>query len=75
MGVGGLKPIHASVFRFNPPRPPWLNRIEPGWKTLRWLALKGQRFEDAAEIARAIADANRSWNPPRKPCVWRKAVP
>jgi len=66
---------HPRVrFLFQPTYAPWLNLIEPWWKTLRSLALKGRRFEDADEITRALTDATRYWNQHRKPYVWRKAV-
>lgn len=66
---------HPRVrFLFQPTYAPWLNLIEPWWKTLRSLALKGRRFEDGDEITRAIADATHYWNTHRNPYVWRKAV-
>lgn len=67
---------HPRVrFLFQPTYAPWLNLIEPWWKTLRSLALKGRRFEDAHEITHAIAVATQYWNQQRKPYVWRKAFP
>src|SRR5260221_13584620 len=35
---------------FQPTYAPWLNLIEPWWKTLRSLALKGRRFEAVHDI-------------------------
>jgi transposase len=65
---------HPQVrFLFQPTYAPWLNLIEPWWKTLRSLALKGRRFEDADELAAAISAATHYWNAHRKPYVWRKA--
>lgn len=61
-------------FLFQPTYTPWLNLIEPWWKTLRSLALKGRRFETAEEIALAIAQGTDYWNFHRKPYVWRKAA-
>jgi transposase len=66
---------HPRVrFLFQPTYAPWLNLIEPWWKTLRSLGLKGRRFEHVDEIIQAIADATAYWNLHRKPYVWRKAV-
>ena len=66
---------HPRVrFLFQPTYAPWLNLIEPWWKTLRSLALKGRRFEDADQISLAIADATSYWNLRRKPYVWHKAI-
>lgn len=66
---------HPQVhFLFQPTYAPWLNLIEPWWKSLRSLALKGRRFETTEEITQAIADATDYWNHHRKPYVWRKAV-
>ena len=66
---------HPRVrFLFQPTYAPWLNLIEPWWKTLRSLALKGRRFETAEEIALAIAQGTDYWNEHRKPYVWRKAA-
>jgi transposase len=67
--------VHPRVrFLFQPTYAPWLNLIEPWWKPLRSLALKGRRFDDAAAITHAIAVATDYWNQHRKPYVWRKAV-
>jgi len=67
---------HPRVhFLFQPTYSPWLNLIEPWWKTLRSLALKGRRFEDDDEIRAAILDAVSYWNGHCYPYVWRKAVP
>lgn len=61
-------------FLFQPTYAPWLNLIEPWWKTLRSLALKGRRFEAADELRTAISDAVSYWNAHRHPYIWRKAV-
>jgi transposase len=61
-------------FLFQPTYAPWLNRIEPWWKTLRSLALKGHRFETAAEVETSIDAGTALWNQHRHPYVWRKAA-
>jgi transposase len=59
---------HPRVrFLFQPSYAPWLNLIEPWWKTLRSLALKGRRFLTAAEIIHAIGRATDYWNRHRHP--------
>lgn len=66
---------HPRVrFLFQPTYAPWLNLIEPWWKTLRSLALKGRRFDDADELHTAISNAVSYWNAHRHPYVWRKSV-
>lgn len=57
---------------FQPTYAPWLNMIEPWWKTLRSLALKGRRFADADELTTAISVATHYGNAHRKPYVWRR---
>jgi hypothetical protein len=44
-------------FVFQPKYAAYLNLIEPWWKTLRSLALKGRRFETWAEVEQAIEAA------------------
>lgn len=64
---------HPQVkFLFQPTYAPWLNLIEPWWKTLRSLALKGRCFQVIDEIVHAIEWATHHWNQNRKPYVWRK---
>ncbi len=66
---------HPQVrFLFQPTYAPWLNLIEPWCKTLRSLALKGRRFEDADELTTAISVVTHYWNEHRKPYVWRKTL-
>jgi transposase len=66
---------HPRVcFLFQPTYAPWLNLIEPWWKTLRSLALKGRRFEHGDELTAAIQMATIYWNQRRKPYFWRKAA-
>jgi hypothetical protein len=57
-------------FVFQPKDAASLNLIEPGWKTLRSLALKGKRFENWQEIADAVEQATAYWNAHRHPFVW-----
>jgi len=57
-------------FVFQPTSAAYLNLIEPWWKILRSLALKGRRFETWDEIAQAVAAATAYWNAHRHPFVW-----
>ncbi|MDQ3363792.1 MAG: transposase [Actinomycetota bacterium] len=57
-------------FVFQPTYAAYLNLIEPWWKTLRSLALKGKRFETWEEVCRAVAAATAYWNTHRRPFVW-----
>jgi transposase len=57
-------------FVFQPKYAPYLNLIEPWWKVLRSLALKGRRFETWAEIQQAVQEATAYWNAPRHPFIW-----
>jgi transposase len=57
-------------FVFQPVYAAYLNLIEPWWKTLRSLALKGRRFETWEEIVQAVAAATAYWNAHRHPFVW-----
>lgn len=55
----------------------WLNTdrygpIEPWWKQLRSLALKGRRFETVEELEAALWKALAWWNAHRRPYVWKK---
>lgn len=59
-------------FLFQPTYAPWLNLIEPWWKTLRSLALSGFRFEGAEDLVQAITGATGYWNEHRHPYQWRK---
>ena len=64
---------HKRVrFLFQPTYAPWLNLIEPWWKTLRSLALSGRRFEDLATLRSSIVKSTDYWNDRRHPYVWRK---
>ena len=57
-------------FVFQPVYAAYPNLIEPWWKVLRSLALKGRRFEAWAEIEEAVARATAYWNEHRHPFVW-----
>jgi hypothetical protein len=57
-------------FVFQPTYAAYLNLIEPWWKVLRSLALKGRRFEAWAEIERAVERATAYWNEHKHPFVW-----
>lgn len=57
-------------FVFQPIYAAYLNLIEPWWKVLRSLALKGRRFETWDEIAQAVEAATAYWNKHRHPFVW-----
>lgn len=57
-------------FVFQPVYAAYLNLIEPWWKVLRSLALKGRQFETWDEIAQAVAAATAYWNAHRHPFVW-----
>jgi transposase len=50
----------------------WLNLIEPWWKQLRSLALKGRRFETIDEMADSLCDALVYWNEHKHPYHWKK---
>jgi transposase len=57
-------------FVFQPTYAAYLNLIEPWWKILRSLALKGRRFETWEEVCRAVSAATAYWNAHRHPFVW-----
>jgi transposase len=57
-------------FVFQPKYAAYLNLIEPWWKVLRSLALKGRRFESWEEVCLAVAEATAYWNEHRHPFVW-----
>jgi len=59
-------------FVFQPKYAAYLNLIEPRWKTLKSLALKGKRFETWEEVEPAIARASSYWNKHKHPFVWGK---
>jgi transposase len=57
-------------FVFQPKYAAYLNLIEPWWKVLRSLALKGRRFEAWAEIEQAVERATAYWNEHKHPFIW-----
>lgn len=57
-------------FVFQPTYAAYLNLIEPWWKVLRSLALKGRRFETWAEVCAAVDAASAYGNAHRHPFVW-----
>lgn len=58
--------------QFLPRYASWMNLIEPWWKQLKSLALKGRRFESAEKIQQALEGAHVYWNEHRRPYRWRK---
>jgi hypothetical protein len=70
MSCSSRWPIPAHEFVFQPKDAAYLNLIEPWWKILRSLALKGRRFETWEEICTAVAAATAYWNAHRHPFVW-----
>jgi transposase len=57
-------------FVFQPKYAAYLNLIEPWWKILRSLALKGKRFDSWEEICQAVREATQYWNQHRHPFFW-----
>ena len=62
-------------FVFQPKYAAYLNLIEPWWKVLRSLALKGRRFATWEEICQAVEAATQYWNAHRHPFVWGRRKP
>lgn len=58
--------------QFLPRYASWMNLIEPWWKQLKSLALKGRRFDTADELREAMTGALAYWNEHRRPYQWRK---
>ena len=57
-------------FVFQPKYAAYLNLIEPWWKVLRSLALKGKRLESWEEICAAVQAATAYWNAHSHPFSW-----
>lgn len=57
-------------FVFQPKYAAYLNLIEPWWKTLKSLALRGRRFETWEGVEAAVKSATAYWNEHRHPYVW-----
>ena len=83
--AGSEKPLETTYFCRNPAvvlaHPRWefvfqpkyaayLNLIEPWWKVLRSLALKGRRFETFDEVKEAVEKATGYWNDHRHLFRW-----
>jgi transposase len=58
--------------QFLPKYASWLNLIEPWWKQLKSLALKGRRFETTEELQGAFEGAHHYWMRHRRPYHWRE---
>ena len=63
----GLSSEPRWEFVFLPTYAAYLNLIDPWWKTLRSLALKGRRFETWEEVCDAVRGATAYWNAHRHP--------
>ncbi len=50
----------------------WLNLIEPWWKQIRSLALKGRRFQTLNEMTDSLTAALAYWNAHKHPYTWKK---
>ncbi len=50
----------------------WLNLIEPWWKQLRSLALKGRRFETMPQLTQSLQAGLAYWNKHLHPYHWKK---
>ena len=59
-------------FVFQPKYAGYLNLIEPWWKTLRSLALKGRHFNTWDEMIEPIRRGTAYWNEHKHPYVWGK---
>jgi transposase len=57
-------------FVFQPTYAAYLNLIEPWWKVLRSLALKGKRFGSWEQVEQAVEQATAYWNAHRHPFLW-----
>jgi hypothetical protein len=55
---------------FQPKYAAYLTLIEPWWKVLKSLALKGRRFETWKEVCRAVEEATGYWNKHCHPLPW-----
>jgi hypothetical protein len=62
-------------FVFQPTHAAYLNLIEPWWKVLRSLALKGRRFASWAQMCAAVEKATAYWNGHRHPFLWGRRKP
>ena len=62
-------------FGCQPTKAAYLNLMEPWWKILRSLALKGRRFASWDDLCQAVEAATRYWNAHRHPFVWGRRKP
>lgn len=53
--------------QFLPKYASWLNLVEPGWKQLKSLVLKGRCFETTQELQNALEGVHRYWMRHRRP--------
>jgi transposase len=58
--------------QFIPKYSSWLNLIEPWWKQLRSLALKGRRFATLEELATSLLASVDYWNAHKHPYCWKQ---
>jgi transposase len=58
--------------QFIPKSACWLDLIEPWWKQLHSLALKGRCFESLDELTETLNAALDYWNAHRHPYHWKK---
>ena len=58
--------------QFLPKYAPWLNLIEPWWKQLPSLALKGRRFATVDQLTDSLYAALDYWHRHRHPYHWKK---
>ncbi len=58
--------------QFLPKYASWLNLIEPWWKQLKSLALKGRRFDPTHAIEIALLTALDYWHAHKHPYTWKK---
>jgi len=59
-------------FVFQPTYAAYLNLIEPWWKILKSLALKGRQFLTWEAVEEAVVAACTYWNAHRHPFIWGK---
>jgi len=55
---------------YQPTYAAYLNLIEPWWKILRSLALKGHHFQTWQQVTEAVEAATAYWNAHKHPFVW-----
>jgi len=55
---------------YQPTYAAYLNLIEPWWKVLKSLALKGHHFQTWQQVSQAVEEATAYWNAHKHPFVW-----